>query len=145
MRKSLADGIVRLHEYDWKAVSDGTGIDTGPSDLVQQQFGVEADINTIMRRFHVTGEMPSGIAGGVYGDFSGVSDYADAVEAVDRARRGFMTLPPEVREKFGNDPGKLIAFAQSVDEDEFTRVFEAPKVPPVLPPAGADGGDKTTA
>lgn len=121
--------------YDAKMVSDATAHPGGGPSIVQQAFADEVDINTIVRRFGISGTMPSGVAGGVYGDFTGIWDYESAVEAVARAERGFMKLPAEVRERFGNDPGKLVAFAQSVPESEFVAAVQPPVVE--QPPASA--------
>lgn len=118
-----------LRSYSSRAVSDATAADEDDESLVQQQFKDEVDINTIVRRFGLTREMPSGIAGGVYGDFTGIQDYEGAVAAIEKAHEGFMKMPPELRERFGNDPGKLIAFAQSVDAEQFVRAFEPSRDP----------------
>lgn len=118
-----------LGEYD---TSSQKGVDTGSETRVQQHMKDEVDINTIMRRFGATGTMPSGVSGGVYGDFTGVTDYDSAREAISRAQEGFMTLPAEVREQFDNDPGKLIALAQELSLDDLNaRLF--PKVQPNPP------------
>lgn len=125
-----------LHSYDTEAVSDATANPGGGPSLVQQQFGEEVDINTIVRRFGLTREMPSGVAGGVYGDFTGIQDYQDAVDRIERARAGFMTLAPEIRERFNNDPGELVSLAQSLPEGEFVALISAdPEVPVVAEPA----------
>lgn len=87
-----------------------TDIHTGSESLVQQQFRDEVDINTIVKRFGLTGQAPSSGLEGVYGDFEGITDYASAVAAIEKARESFMVVPPEVREKFDNDPGKLLEF-----------------------------------
>lgn len=108
-----------LHGYDHKAASLATSIDTGDISLTQQHERDEVDINTIVRRFGITQQMPSGVAGGVYGDFTGMSDYEDAVARIDRAKEGFMKLPAEVRDRVGNDPARLISIAQSMTVDEF--------------------------
>lgn len=91
--------------------------------LVQQHFKDEVDINTIVRRFGMTGEMPFGAAAGVYGDFTEVTDFASAKERIMRAEAGFMKLPADVRERFGNDPGAMVQFAQERGEDEFASLF----------------------
>lgn len=104
-------------------ISDLTGLDTGSETLVQQHFREETDINVIMARFGATGAMPSGVDGGVYGDFSGIEDFDSALAAVERARAGFMALPAEVRERFDNDPGKLIEAARSRSYEDFMKEY----------------------
>lgn len=103
--------------------------------LVQQHMKDEVDVNTIVRRFGITGQLPLGPNTGIYGDFTDIFDYDGAVERVRGARERFLKLPAEVREKFDNDPGKLIALAQSMPEVEFNALVNPPAVvaPPVVP------------
>lgn len=105
--------------YDAGRVSDATAHPGGGESIVQQAFKDEVDINTIVRRFGISGPTPFGVGSGVYGDFTGITDLESAIEAVERAERGFLKLPPEVRERFGNDPARLVAFAQTVPESDF--------------------------
>ena len=76
----------------------------------EQCHANEVNINSIVSRYQKTGFLP--LAGGSprYGDFTGVEDYHSACEAVREAEAGFMTLPPEVRKRFANDPGELLDF-----------------------------------
>lgn len=127
-----------LRGYDVKAVSLLTSLDTGEETLVQQQFGEEVDVNTIMRRYGMTGAAPFGEDAGVYGDFTGIHDYDSAVARIDAARARFMELPASVREKFNNDPGELIRRANEMDEAELAKEFVVPDPPTdteVAPPA----------
>lgn len=78
--------------------------------LTEQAHGATADINAIMRRAERTGEVPVRDATPVYGDFTAVGDYHSALEAVRNAQTAFMSLAPEIRERFGNDPGRLLMF-----------------------------------
>lgn len=137
MSKPLAqiplDGSLR--SYDAAAVSDGTATRTGAESVVQQQFVDEVDVNSIVRRFGMTREMPFGSAEGVFGDFTGLSDF-DAVRAkVVDAEARFMRLPADVREKFGNDPANLIRATQTLSSAEFGALFKGPEEPvaPVVP------------
>lgn len=111
-------------ELDTGAWSDAHRTDTGSETFTQQHFAEEVDVNTIVRRFGITRSMPFGVMGGVYGDFSGVTDFESAKAMIVSADERFMKLPADIRERFGNDPSALIAFAQSVPEDEFLRSFE---------------------
>jgi len=110
--------------------------DTGRDTYVQQQFKEDADINNIIRRFGI-GQLPV-VHEGVYGDFTGITDYRSAVAAVARAEEGFMRLPAEARDRFGNDPGKFLEYAEQVSEAELIEVCglqgrkEQPKVAPVV-------------
>jgi len=105
--------------------ADATASDGGSVSMTQQSFAQELDINTILRRFNVTGQAPLGAMAPMYGDFTGLHDWEDAVEKVTRAREDFMRLPPEIRERFQNDPGQLIEYAQSHSFEQFTEEAEA--------------------
>lgn len=102
--------------------------------LTQQQFSEDADINVMLERFKVTGQMPQGVHMPSYGDFTGVTDYRTAVDAVMRASNSFMDLPANVRSRFDNDPQKLLEFVSNEkNRDEAIRLGLVPK--PVI-----DGG-----
>lgn len=130
-KEEVMDLMGSLRSYSAREVSDRTGLNTGTETLVQQHFRDEVDVNTIMRRYGVTALAPLGPATGIYGDFTGVSDYESAVERIRGAQERFMKLPPELRERFDNDPGKLISAAESMPEAEFEAMFsgEEPAVP----------------
>lgn len=76
----------------------------------QQQFAEEADINTIVRRFGLTGELPENVRVPVSGDFTGVVDFKSAMDAVASAQSAFMELPAALRARFENDPQRLMDF-----------------------------------
>lgn len=92
--------------------------DFGPS-LAQQSFKDDADINVLLERFKVTGQLPQGVRVPTFGDFNGVSDYRSALDAINLARDSFMSMPPDVRARFSNDPQKFLEFCSdpsNVDE-----------------------------
>lgn len=108
-------------------------VDTGRVSIVQQHFADEVDINTIMRRFGVTGQMPNFLPDGMYGDFTGIEDYESAVAKIERADNAFMALPAEVRERFGNSAAALMRAAAVSDEDAFGKLVFPDVVPPAKP------------
>lgn len=126
-----ADGTLRT--YDSGAVSKATATYNFEPSPVEQYHKTEVDINTIMRRFMGTGEMPQQLREGVYGDFTGVYDYWSALEKIESVDRRFMELPADMREKFDNDPGKLVDYVQSHSDEDF-KAFTAPP-PKEEPPA----------
>jgi len=107
--------------------------------ITQQHFADEVDIKTIVARFGLTGVLPQRVAEGVYGDFSGISDYESAVATIARTQERFMTLPAELREKFENDPGELVRFAASHSEAELADFF-GEGARPLDPPKAAVAG-----
>lgn len=99
------------HNYDRDAASDEAGLSCPPEEgVTQQQFAEECDINTIVRRFGLTGELPGDFKAPQYGDFTDVGDYQTALNSVLRAQEEFMSLPGEIRARFQNDPQQLLLF-----------------------------------
>lgn len=97
--------------YDPDEVSLASGLACDPDEsMTQQQFAEECDINTIVRRFGLTGELPSDVRMPQSGDFTSVGDFHSAMNLVREAEEQFMLLPAELRLRFGNDPGQLLAF-----------------------------------
>lgn len=123
-----------LRQYDARVVSDMVSVDTGTETLVQQHFKEEVDINTIVRRFGLTAELPAWSRQGMYGDFTGISDFDSAVDRIRHTQAAFMGLPAEIRDHFKNDPGELVRYASSVSEEEFDRMVSA-RTEPVAPQA----------
>lgn len=119
--------------YDAVELSDLTALTRFEPSLVQQQFKEEVDINTIMRRFNATGSFPEWRREGIYGDFSGIYDYEDAEAKVAEVDRRFMGLPAELRERFENNPQKLMEAVQSLSAEEFGALVAPPVVEVVAP------------
>lgn len=103
--------LVRSYgDYDSDYVSDATGLACKDDSLAIQSQRDEADINTIVRNFGLTGKMPDVVYMPEYGDYTNVEDYRTAIEAVRQAEDGFMTMPGEVRAKFDNSPQRFMEF-----------------------------------
>lgn len=99
------------YNYDMDQASDEAGLSfVGTESMTQQQFAEEVDINTIVRRFGLTGQLPENVRVPEYGDFTGISDYQSALNAVIAADEMFMAMPADVRAKFDNDPQKMLVF-----------------------------------
>lgn len=107
--------ITFRHPYDGLAdeISHQTGLDcTGDPGYTQQQFKEDSDINEIVRRFGLTGELPSDIRPPQYGDFTNITDFHTAMNAVRQAEEEFMRIPPDLRARFANDPQRLLMFVE---------------------------------
>lgn len=98
------------NNYDMHEASLESGLITDTPSLTQQSQGAEADINTIVKRFGLTGQLPSGVRAPTYGDFSGVDDYRTALDSIREAEASFMRMPAEVRKRFEHDPQKFVEF-----------------------------------
>lgn len=95
-----------------------------------QSQAEEADINTIVRRFGLTGTLPQGVRVPTYGDFDGVSDYREALEALKAADASFMAMPADVRKRFDNDAAAFVDFCSDANNlDEMRKLgLAVPKV-----------------
>lgn len=98
--------------YDSDAVSHAGGLECKDPSLTVQADAEEADINTIVRRFGLTGELPQNVRMPLSGDFSNAGDYQQSMNALIAAQNAFMQFPADVRRRFGDDPANLIAFAE---------------------------------
>ena len=96
--------------YDPDEASLETAISEWSPSLAIQSEKEDADINTIVRRFGITGTIPEGLVPPTYGDFTGIDDFQTAMNAVNAARDLFMQVPADIRAKFDNDPQNFVAF-----------------------------------
>jgi hypothetical protein len=110
--------------YDADAVSLETAFVPGDEpSRTQQSFAEESDINTIVRRFGLTGQLPNGIAMPQSGDFSKVVDFQSALNVIRMAEEAFLEVPGETRARFNHDPAQLMAFLEDVgNRDEAIRL-----------------------
>lgn len=99
-----------MFNYDVDSVSAETGLACHDPSLAQQQFRDECDINVILERFNVTGQLPVVPLSPEFGDFTGISDYQSALNSVLDAQEAFDSLPARVRERFANDPAAFVDF-----------------------------------
>lgn len=83
--------------------------DFGPS-MTRQEFKDECDINRIMAQALKTGTIAQRPDLSRYGDFSQADDFHSAQNLIIKARGQFDALPSKVRDRFGNDPEKFLAF-----------------------------------
>lgn len=127
--------IRSAYNYDREAASLAAGFACADDSRTQQQFKDECDINVLVRRFGLTGVMPTNPRIPMQGDFTGVSDYQSAVNAVREAMDGFMELTADVREYFKNDPQNLLRFMQDAGNRDkamelglIPKPVEAPRV-----------------
>jgi phage internal scaffolding protein len=125
------------HNYDVDEASNESGISCPEPTLAQQHCKDECDINYIVERFGVTGQLPPQTGPmPTYGDFTGIGDYRDALEAVRAADDAFMALPAKVREKFDNDPALFVDFCSSTDPEDRSLAIELGLIPPPAKPDG---------
>ena len=89
--------------------------------FTQQQFAEEADINAITERYRSTGYLSDPLNPGTnipsFGNFSSEHSFLDAQLIISRSYEMFDSLPSSLRERFSNDPSRLLAFVD--DESNF--------------------------
>jgi len=97
------------YNYDRDDVSMRTG--QGEFDnLTHQEFKDETDINFLLERFNVTGQLTVAARAPQYGDFSSSMDFHEAMNQVVAAKSAFADLPAKIRNRFHNDPAEMIDF-----------------------------------
>lgn len=89
--------------------------------MTKKEYQLDTNINVIIERYTKTGrlETPFDHAKGIYGDFSNADDFQTAQNKLARAWSNFNQLPVRIRERFGNDPAKLLDFvSKEANRDE---------------------------
>lgn len=138
------DTFVRsAYNYDMSAASVDAGLLCEDVSLAKQSFAEESDINTIVRRFRISGELPVNVRMPTYGDFTGVSDFHSAMNAVALAHEAFDAMPAEIRSRFHNDPQEFVAFCSddsNMDEARKLGLVPAAEVEKAAELAGVGAG-----
>lgn len=126
----------------------------GPS-MTREEFAAECDINTIMKKYAVTG-----VVGHVnpvqprFIDAVGVPDLMTALNTMSDAQQAFMQLPAVVRREFDNDAMEFVKFASESENLPKLRQWglaapeKAPDAPMrvevVNPPSPVESGGKAS-
>lgn len=115
-------------------------------DATRQEFKKEADVNTILNRFAVTGVMPP-LRTPIYGERDFDIDLHTGYLALDDAQRAFNKLPRQLRERYGTFTGLLDAIHNKTFKDDLQRAIDEeaalagldreapPPEPPIVPPS----------
>lgn len=136
-----------MYNYNRDQASEETGTTCEKETRTQQQFKDECDINQIMERFGVTGELPTQVKPVMPDDYDEVVDFTTAMNMVRQANVAFMQMPAKIRERFQNDPQKFTEFFQDEDNRaEATKMglvlpakIESPPAPTAAPGASGTG------
>lgn len=96
--------------YDMDAVSRETAFECDAETRTQQQFAEDVDINTIVERFGITGELPQNVRMPVQAEFVEAMTYHEAMNKLIEADDAFMQFPARIRAEFQNDAGKFVEF-----------------------------------
>lgn len=125
-------------DLDFTKVTDGR---------TQQQFTDTCDINKIMERWINTGQVTHiNRKTGIYGDFSEIQSFDQALNQILDAEAQFMEMPAELRDRFNNDAGQLIRFMddpKNLEEGRQLGLFK-PDDPGMQNDAKSPGAEKTS-
>lgn len=111
--------------------------------LTSQHPADEVDINKIMARIQKGQTVLTSAGQPFYGDVSELDGLQDALIKVQEANELFMQFPADVREKFDNDPVKMVEFLEnSENRDKAIELgLVKPHLEPKSPPVPEPGGD----
>lgn len=125
------------HNYDREEARKECTIVCPEKGRTQQHQKKDADINQIVKRFGLTGQLPTDVRIPRYGDFTSVGTYQEALNAVKAAQASFMQMPPEIRAKFQNNPELFVQFCSDPANLEEMRKMglAVPKEEPAPAPA----------
>lgn len=115
------------------------------SPYTDQSFRDESDINTIMARYQSTGEMP--VLNEMPGQWLDVTemDFQTHMDFIIEAQAIFDSLPSDLRDRFGNDPGAFLGFCSDesnrvemaklglLNDEATRRILNPPKPAPEAP------------
>ena len=90
-------GMVRsAYMFDTDAVSNETALDTGEDVVTQQCFKDECDINILLAKFAVTGQLPENVRVPQYVDFEEAFDFHSSMNVIRAAEEAFNAMPAPV-------------------------------------------------
>ena len=92
---------------------------SGGVSMTDPQYKKDCDMNEILKRYKVTGQLPTKPVPPSFGDFTNVDSYDKVFSMVEAAKDQFAALPSEIRDRFGNDPKAYCNFVMdpaNVDE-----------------------------
>ena len=101
--------------------------------MARQEFADECDINNLMKKYTYN-QIPD--IPGTVSEFSQVIDFQEMMQATIHVRTQFDSLPPNIRQRFQNDPQDLINFlGDSKNREEAIKLgLVDPKPEPTIDP-----------
>lgn len=79
--------------------------------LTQQHFAAECDFNNVMEKWRTSGLLThENTKTPVYADTTNALDYQSSLDLIRSSQEMFDDLPARIRDRFDNDPAKLLAF-----------------------------------
>lgn len=79
--------------------------------ITDQSYKKECDVNHIINKFMKTGQITHlARQSGIYADVSNITDLQDSLSKIQLAQEALGSLPAKLRDRFQNDPQKMIDF-----------------------------------
>ncbi len=126
------------YNYDADQASFESGLVCSDDSLAIQSAEEESNINTIVRRFGISGQLPDQVAMPRSGDFTDAPDFQTAMNLVRQAQEEFVRVPADIRARFSNDPQQFMNFFE--DPANYDEALKLGLVN-IRPPSGTpDGG-----
>lgn len=120
--------------YDMDEASNESALACNDESLAIQSAEEESNINTIVRRFGLTGELPNDVKVPQSGDFTNLPDFHTAMNLVRKTQEEFLRIPAELRARFNNDPQSFISFIEDESNRDEARRLGFLKAMPVVEP-----------
>lgn len=123
------------YNYDTAAVSLQTGTRNDEASRTVQSESSETDLNVLMRRVMLTGELVGKQMPPPLSEFQDVYDFQSAMNVIRRSQEAFAELPADLRFRFNNDPRLYVDFCTNPDNlPEMVKLGIAKEVkPPPVP------------
>lgn len=115
---------------------------SGDKNITQQSAAAECDINMIVEKAKRGADITPSLTTRppMYGDFTNLPDYREALNVVVKARNLFNSMDAFVRERFANDPARMLDFLNNPANREEAVKLGLVNPPPVPEPPQAPKG-----
>lgn len=121
------------YNYDVDQASNESALSCPEESLAIQSAEEESNINTIVRRFGLTGQLPDNVNMPVSGDFTGVVDFHSAMNLIRKTQEEFLNVPADIRARFNNDPQRFMDFLEDASNRDEAMRMGLLKPAPVAP------------
>jgi len=108
-----------ITKYDHAARAKvAPGTENKEPSMTNQADMKMADVNVIMKRAEQGMAVAANVREPLYGDFTGVDSYHEMLSRIRAIERAFLAYPADLRNRFENDPQKMIDFLDDSANDE---------------------------